>query len=230
MNPNPLSDATVERSRANMIAQQIRPWDVLDEGVLGLLAVVRREEFVPPSYRALAFVDTEIPLVVDGDDTGETMLQPKFEARLMQDLAVQPHETVLEIGTGSGYMAALLAAVAARVITVEIDPRLKRFAEANLARAGIGNVRVELGDAAAGWPMAGEVDVVVVSGSLPFLPETLKRQIRVGGRIAATTGDAPAMSAVLCRRTAPDAWRTTPLFETVVRRLRDAPHISQFTF
>ncbi len=230
MNPTPLSDASVERSRANMIAQQIRPWDVLDESVLELLQVVRREDFVPPAYRALAFVDTEVPLVVDGDDTGETMLQPKFEARLMQELAIQPNETVLEIGTGSGYMAALLAARAERVVTVEIDPRLKRFAEANLARAGIGNVRVELGDAAAGWPLAGEVDVVVVSGSLPYLPDALQRQIRTGGRIAAVVGYAPAMSLVLCRRTAPDAWRSTPLFETVVRRLRDAPRVSQFRF
>lgn len=223
-------DTAVEQARANMIAQQIRPWDVLDENVLELLEVVRREEFVPPEHRTLAFVDTEVPLIVDGEDTGETMLQPKFEARLLQELAIGRHETVLEIGTGSGYMAALLAACAARVVTVEIDPRLKRFADGNLARAGVGNVRVELGNGAAGWPAAGEVDVVVVSGSLPYLPDALKRQVKVGGRIGAVVGDAPAMSFVVVQRTAADAWRTVPLFETVVRRLRDAPRVSHFEF
>jgi protein-L-isoaspartate(D-aspartate) O-methyltransferase len=226
--------AAVEQARANMIAQQIRPWDVLSQDVLDLLHVLRREDFVPPAYKSLAFVDTDIPLVVDAngasEDTGETMLAPKFEARILQEIAVQPDETVLEIGTGSGYMAALLARFAARVVTIEIDPRLKAFAEANLARAGVEGVRVELGNGLAGWPTLGEVDVLVVSGSLPFLPDALKKQLRVGGRIAAVLGDAPAMSAVIGRRVSADAWEMTTLFETVVKRLREAPHVSRFEF
>ena len=223
-------DANIERARANMIAQQIRTWDVLSQDVLSLLQTLHREDFVPDAYRALAFVDTEIPLVIDGNETGETMLAPKFEARILQEIAIQPSETVLEIGSGSGYMAALLASRAERVVTVEIDPRLKAFAEANLARAGIGNARVELGNGASGWPAAGEVDVIVVSGSLPFLPETLQRQVRVGGRIAAVLGEAPAMSAVIRHRTADDAWETIKLFETDVKPLREAPRVSHFEF
>ena len=222
--------AAVERARTNMIAQQIRTWDVLSQRVLDLLQILHREEFVPPVHRALAFVDTEIPLVVDGVETGQTMLAPKFEARILQEIDVQPGENVLEIGTGSGYMAALLARCTDRVVSVEIDPRLAAFAEGNLARAGIGNVRVERGDGATGWPPAGTVDVLVVSGSLPFLPDALRRQVRVGGRIAAILGDAPAMSAVIVHRTGDDSFETIKLFETVVQRLQEAPRVSRFEF
>ena len=230
MNQIPVGDNAVERARTLMIAQQIRTWDVLDEDVLELLQLVHRENFVPEAYRSLAFIDTEIPLVVDGEETGETMLQPKFEARILQEVAVQRKETVLEIGSGSGYMAALLACLSERVTTVEIDPRLVAFAEANLRRAGIANARVDLGNGANGWPAAGEVDVVIVSGSLPFMPQAILEQVRVGGRIAAIVGDAPAMTAVVCHRTAERAWKTVKLFETVVRRLREAPAVSHFEF
>jgi protein-L-isoaspartate(D-aspartate) O-methyltransferase len=222
-------DGAIERARDKMIAQQIRTWDVLDEAVLDLLSLVHREDFVPPSYRNLAFVDTEIPLVIDGTESGETMLAPKFEARMVQEVAVQSDDVVLEIGTGSGYMAALLAQQAARVVTVEIDPALKAFAEANLARAGITNVRVDLGNGAGGWAAAGEVDVIVVSGSLPDLPQSMLDQVKVGGRIAAVIGDAPAMTAEI-RHRGVNGWTTVNLFETVVKRLREAPHVSRFTF
>ncbi len=230
MNPHPIRDSAVERARTNMIAQQIRTWDVLSEDVLDLLQRVHREKFVPEPYRALAFVDTEIPLVVDGEETGETMLQPKFEARILQEVAVQPGEAVLEIGSGSGYMAALLGSCAASVVTVEIDPRLKDFAEANLQRAGVRNVRVDLGNGASGWPLAGEVDVIIVSGSLPVLPKSLMEQVRIGGRIAAIVGEAPAMTMVVCHRTDAQAWKTVTIFETVVRPLREAPRVSHFEF
>ena len=226
----PTPDNAVERARTNMIAQQIRTYDVLSQDVLDRLHFVHREKFVPAAYRALAFVDTEIPLVVDGEETGETMLAPKFEARVLQEVALGSTETVLEIGTGSGYMAALLASLGARVVSVEIDARLKAFAEANLARAGVHNVRVDLGNGANGWPVAGEVDVLIVSGSLPALPESLLRQVRIGGRIAAIVGEAPAMTMVVCHRTADDAWKTVPIFETVVKPLREAPHVSRFEF
>jgi len=230
MNPLASPAAAVERARANMIEQQIRTWDVLSQDVLDLLQALHREDFVPPVHRALAFVDTEIPLVVDGEETGETMLAPKFEARVLQEIALQPTERVVEIGSGSGYMAALLASRAERVVTVEIDPRLAAFAQANLARAGFENVRVECGNGADGWAPAGEVDVLVISGSMPFLPDAQKRQVRVGGRIAAVVGDAPAMTAVIMHRTADDAWESIPLFETVVKPLREAPRISRFEF
>ena len=230
MNATTTRDVALERARTNMIEQQIRTWEVLDLDVLGLLNVVRREEFVPAPYRALAFVDTEVPLVVDGEETGEKMLAPKFEARILQEVAIQTGDAVLEIGAGSGYMAALLAQKADRVTSVEIDPRLKSFAEANLARAGVRNVRVALGNGATGWPAAGEVDVIVVSGSLPYLPDALRAQVRIGGRIAVVLGDAPAMTAQLWRRTGDDTWTSVTLFETVVPRLREAPHVSQFIF
>ena len=227
-------DAAVERARANMIEQQIRTWEVLSQDVLDTLQIVHREAFVPQPYRALAFVDTEIPLVVDGEETGETMLQPKVEARILQEVAVRAGETVLEIGAGSGYMAALLAFKAERVVTVEIDPRLKSFAESNLARAGARNVRVDLGNGigvdGAGWPAAGSVDVIVVSGSLPFVPKALLGQLRIGGRLAAVVGEAPAMSAEIWRRTGEQTWDTVRIFETVVKRLRDVPRASRFVF
>ena len=227
-------DAAIERARANMIEQQIRTWEVLSQDVLDILQIVHREAFVPEPYRALAFVDTEIPLVVDGEETGETMLQPKFEARVLQEVAVRANDSVLEIGTGSGYMAALLAFKAERVVTVEIDPRLKSFAESNLARAGVRNVRVDLGNGVgvdgAGWAAIGEVDVVVVSGSLPFVPKSLLDQVRIGGRLAAVVGEAPAMSAEIWRRTGEETWDTVKMFETVVKRLHDAPRVSRFVF
>ena len=141
-----------EQARFNMIEQQVRPWDVLDQSVLDLLFVVKREDFVPPEYRALAFSDMEIPLRIDGVDTGECMWSPKLEARILQEIAIKRHDLVLEIGTGSGYMAALLAHKARQVISVEIDPRLQVFGAANLARAGVHNVRLESGDASRGWP------------------------------------------------------------------------------
>ena len=220
----------IEQARTNMIEQQIRPWDVLAQDVLDLLAVVRREEFVPEAYRSLAFVDTEIPLLVRGRDTGETMLPPKFEARILQELAVRDHETVLEIGAGSGYMAALLAYQARSVITVEIERDLKALAVANLARAGIVNIKVEEGDGATGWPAAGTVDVLVVSGSLPFVPRSLLDQLRIGGRMTAVVGNAPAMSAEIIKRTGSASWETLKLFETSIKPLVNALRPSRFTF
>ncbi len=238
MSTNLPRDFATERARANMIEQQIRTWEVLSQDVLDTLQIVHREIFVPEPYRALAFVDTEVPLVVGGEETGETMLAPKFEARILQEVAVRANDTVLEIGTGSGYMAALLAFKAERVVTVEIDPRLKAFAESNLARAGVRNVRVDLGNGVGsgvdnrgvGWPAIGQVDVLVVSGSLPFLPKSLLEQVRIGGRLAAVIGDAPAMTAEIWRRTGEETWDTVRIFETVVKRLRDVPRRSQFVF
>ncbi|MGN6702506.1 MAG: protein-L-isoaspartate O-methyltransferase family protein [Burkholderiaceae bacterium] len=216
-----------EQARFNMIEQQIRTWDVLDQDVLSLLTLVRREEFVPAAYRGMAFTDAEIPL-----PGGARMMTPKMEARIVQEVAPKKHESVLEIGAGSGYLAALLAHQARHVTTVEISPELKALAEKNLADHGIANVQVVQGNGAAGWPADGSetYDAIVVSGSLPVLPEGLLRQLKVGGRLFVIVGDAPVMTAQLVTRRSDTAFDTVKLFETVVEPLRDAPKPSRFTF
>jgi protein-L-isoaspartate(D-aspartate) O-methyltransferase len=219
-----------EKARFNMVEQQIRPWDVLDQSVLDLLFVVKREAFVPAPYRALAFTDMEIPLRIDDAETGEYMWSPKLEARIVQELALKPHDTVLEIGTGSGYLSALLAHKAQQVLSIEIDPRLKAFAEANLARAGVHNVRVELGDGSRGWPARAPYDVIAVTGSLPIVPESLKKQLRVGGRMAAIVGEEPVMSAALITRMDDTTFDELKLFETSVKALKNAERPSGFRF
>ena len=213
-----------------MIEQQIRPWDVLDQSILDLLYAVRREEFVPPQLRALAFVDTELPLRIDGVDTGELMMAPKVEARLLQELGIQAHETVLEVGTGSGYLAALAAHRARSVLSVEIDRRLVAFGAGNLARAGIRNVQVELGDAALGWSERAPYDVIIMSGSLPLIPDALLAQLKVGGRMAVIVGDAPVMTAQIVTRISEGGYDTLPLFETCLKPLRNAWRPDPFRF
>jgi protein-L-isoaspartate(D-aspartate) O-methyltransferase len=222
--------ADVEQARRNMIEQQIRTWEVLDPAVLDLLLHVPREQFVPGHLRSLAFVDFELPLNVDGIVSGETMFAPKVEARLLQELGIHPHESVLEIGTGSGYMAALAAHRAQTVWTVEIDPRLAAFGAANLSRAGVRNAHVEIGDGAQGWAAHAPYDVIIVSGSLPALPAALLAQLKPGGRLAAIVGTAPAMHAQIVTRTTADDVEVLSLFETVARPLRNAQHVSAFRF
>jgi protein-L-isoaspartate(D-aspartate) O-methyltransferase len=208
-----------------MIEQQIRPWNVLDQDVLDLLHVVKREQFVPAAYQNLAFADVEIPL-----PGGEAMLAPKFEARIMQETGVKKHETVLEIGTGSGYMAALLAHRAAKVTTVEINPETAELAKKNLANAGIHNVTVEVGNGAQGWEKGAPYDVIVISGALEVLPEAILKQVKVGGRIAAIVGQAPVMEAAIISRTGENTYSTIKVFETNVRYLTGAPVPSHFQF
>lgn len=215
----------IEQARFNMIEQQIRPWNVLDLDVLALLTIVKREDFVPAAYKALAFVDTEIPL-----PGGVAMFTPKLEARLLQEVAVKKHENVLEIGTGSGYMAALLAHKARHVTSIEILPELKTLAEANLQRAGIANVSVELGNGADGWAKGAPYDVIVVSGAFEVLPESLLKQLNVGGRIAVIVGAAPVMTAQLITRVSDTAYDTVKLFETDVAPLSAVVTPSRFTF
>ena len=215
----------IEQARFNMIEQQIRPWNVLDQDVLDLLLVVKREQFVPAAYQNLAFVDTEIPLAA-----GETMFTPKLEARMMQELGVKKHENVLEIGAGSGYMAALLAHKARHVTTVEIVPELKAMAEKNLASAGVTNVTVEQADGADGFGRGAPFDVIVISGALEVLPEAFLKQVKVGGRIAAIIGQAPVMSAQIITRVTETAYDTVKVFETNVKYLKVAVQPSHFTF
>lgn len=215
----------IEQARFNMIEQQIRPWDVLDQDVLDLLMVVKREQFVPPAYKNLAFVDTEIPL-----PGGQNMLTPKLEARLLQEVGLKKHENVLEIGAGSGYMAALLAHKGRHVTSVEILPELKTLAESNLAQYGVTNVSVELGDGAQGWSSGAPFDVIVISGSLPVLPEAFLAQVKVGGRIAAIIGETPIMSAHIITRVSDTAYDTVRLFETDVKPLVSGVARSRFKF
>jgi protein-L-isoaspartate(D-aspartate) O-methyltransferase len=222
--------ALVEQARHNMIEQQIRTWEVLDPAVLELLQRVPREQFVPAHLRSLAFVDFELPLNVDGVVSGETMFAPKVEARFLQELGIHPHERVLEIGTGSGYMAALAAHRAQTVWSIEIDPRLAAFGAANLARAGVRNAHVEVGDGARGWAAHAPYDVIIVSGSLPFIPDALRAQLKPGGRLAAIVGRAPAMHAQIVTRTTADSFEVLPLFETQAKPLRNALHVSNFRF
>jgi protein-L-isoaspartate(D-aspartate) O-methyltransferase len=215
----------IEQARFNMIEQQIRTWDVLALDVLDLLQVVKREDFVPVAYKNLAFFDTEIPL-----PGGEHMLTPKLEARLLQDVNLKKHESVLEIGTGTGYMAALLAYKARHVTTVEILPELKALAEKNLAANGVANVTVELGNGAQGWAQGAPYDVIVISGSLPVLPEVFLQQVKVGGRIAVILGEAPVMSAHVITRVSETSYDTVKLFETNVKPLASATTPSHFSF
>ena len=221
----------LEQTRFNMVEQQIRTWDVLDQEVLKLLFELRREEFVPPAYRSLAFVDMEIPL-----GYGEVMLAPKLEARILQEVQVKKTDRILEVGSGSGYVAALLAKKGEYVHSVEIVPELKAMAEKNLQNHGINNVLVENGDAARGWSQHGPYDVIVLTGSTPVLPEAFQKSLRTGGRLFAVVGDVPVMQAVLVTCLAqeqegtPGAYSTVGLFETCITPLRNAQQPARFTF
>jgi len=221
-------DPNIERARFNMIEQQIRPWDVLDPSVLALLAVVKREDFVPPAYRALAFMDTEIPLVASSG-ARECMLAPKVEARLLQELAIARHEVVLEIGAGSGCMAALLAHRAREVVSLEIDPGLARFAADNLREAGIHNASVRAMDGVVGLPGEAPFDAIVLSGSVASVPPALLAQLKIGGRLTAIVGQRPIMRAVRVTRTGEHGFSSVDLFDTVAPRLHGFAEPTRFS-
>ncbi len=223
----------IAQARYNMIEQQIRPWNVLDFDVLELLAVVRREDYVPPAYRSLAFMDIEVPLL--GDDAEEavrlglSMLQPRVEARILQDLQIKSTDRVLEIGAGSGYMAALLAYRAERVVSLEINPELAEMARENLRDAGVQNADVRLSDGARGAIPDGPFDVIVLSGSVAEVPSALLAVLRDGGRLGAIVGNDPVMRFTLTRRTG-DRFETTSPWDTIAPRLVGFPEPSGFTF
>ncbi len=218
----------IETARFNMIEQQIRPWDVLDGQVLSLLSVVKRENFVPLAHKALAFADMEIPLQSSSD--GQVMLAPKVEARMLQNAALQATDKVLEIGTGSGYMAALLAHQSASVLTLEIDGALAQQARSNLQAAGIQNVEVRQADGSQGAAADGPFDVIVLSGSVPDVPQVLRHQLKLGGRLLAVVGEEPVMRASVITRTGDQQWQTSEPWDTVAPRLQGFPEHSQFSF
>jgi protein-L-isoaspartate(D-aspartate) O-methyltransferase len=228
MNPTP----TLEQLRFNMIEQQIRPWDVLDLEILDILANIRREDYVPKAHRALAFFDMEIPLedVSTPKEPGQCMLSPKMEARILQDLHIQKHETVLEIGTGSGFMAALLAQRAAQVLTLEVDPKLAATAAETLRRNGVTNVEVRDADGSQPLPSGPTFDVIVLSGSVARIPQGLLGSLKMGGRLTAIVGDEPMMRAHFVTRISEGKWDTIQPWDTVAPRLLNFPAPSRFNF
>jgi protein-L-isoaspartate(D-aspartate) O-methyltransferase len=215
----------LEQARTNMVEQQIRTWEVLDQDVLDLLYLVPREEFVPAEHRALAFSDLEIPL-----GHGERMWQPKLEARVLQELNLRKTDRVLEVGTGSGYLTALLAHRCGQVHSVEVNPALAEMGRRNLERHGADNIVLQTGDAARGWPKHAPYDAIVLTGSTPVLPAAFLEQLAPGGRLFAVVGEAPAMAARLAVRGEHGGHHATDLFETVIRPLANAERPSRFKF
>lgn len=220
-----MTTMNIEQARFNMIEQQIRPWDVLDLEVLGLLSIVKRENFVPAAYRDLAFADLELPL-----PGGHKMLFPRVEARVLQELAVKKHENVLLIGAGSGYLAALFAARAQHVTAVEIDPVVAKLAEDNLRNNGVTNAEVVLGDGSRGWPEKAPYDVICVAGGLPVVPQEMLEQLKTGGRLSAFVGGRPVMKAQIITRIDDKQYRVADVFETYVDHLVNAIEPSRFKF
>ncbi len=221
----------LEQARTNMVEQQIRTWEVLDQDVLDLLYLVPREDFVLPQYRGLAFSDVELPIEEGANaGSGERMWAPKIEARVIQALYLKKSDHVLEVGTGSGHLTALLSHRAGHVHSVEIKPKLAELGRGNLARNGIDNVTLEIGDGAHGWAQHAPYDVIVLTGSTPLLPHGLFDQLAPGGRLFAVVGEAPAMTAKLITCTAPGAFSTSELFETVIAPLVNAERPPRFKF
>ncbi|HEX4843285.1 MAG TPA: protein-L-isoaspartate O-methyltransferase [Limnobacter sp.] len=219
-----------EKARFNMIEQQIRPWNVLNQPVLDLLGVVKRERFVPAELQKLAFTDCDLPIRINGQDTGETMLSPKMEARMLQDLELTAQDKVLEIGTGTAYMATLMAQQAAHVTTVEIHPGIADLARTNLKKEGVTRIKVVEGCGFALAPTLGQFDAIVVSGASPVMPNSLLDALKPGGRLVAIIGSAPVMQVVLARKSRDGQAISTPLFETLTKTLQNAPKASAFVF
>lgn len=214
-----------EQARFNMIEQQIRPWNVLDTSVLELLKIVKRENFLPVHLQALAFMDTELPL-----PDGALMLTPKIEARIVQEVAIRKHENILIVGAGTGYLPALLAFHARHVICVESSQAVFSAAQANLQREGVANVNIVEGNASKGWSTDAPYDVIVLSGSVPSLPEQFKSELKVGGRLFAIVGSAPVMTASLTTRLSATEFESKALFDTSVPAMANAERVSAFSF
>lgn len=215
----------IEHARFNMIEQQIRTWEVLDPVVLDLLTKVKREDFVPAVYRSLAFVDMAIPL-----GNGESMWEPKLEARVLQSLRIKHSDRVLEVGTGSGYLTALLASLAAQVISIEIDPELKDEAEKKLKAHGLENITLKVGDGARDWDADGKFDAIVLTGSTPVLPEAYLDRLNPGGRLFVLLGEGAVMTATLVTCVAHGACQRSGMFETRVKALAHAREPERFEF
>lgn len=214
-----------EHLRHLMIEQQIRPWEVLDPVVLDLLTKVKREDYVPEIYRSLSFVDMPVPI-----GHGESMWEPKLEARVVQSLAIKPTDRVLEVGTGSGHLTAMLANLAAEVVSIEIVPELMEAADKKLKAHGLENVTVKLGDAARDWNDDGRFDAIVLTGSSPVLPDSYLERLNPGGRLFVLVGEGAMMKATLVTCVAPGACQSSDLFETRVKALVNALEPERFEF
>lgn len=212
-----------EEARFNMIAQQIQPCNVHDDKVLELLQRIPREDFVPAQYKVHAFTDMNIPL-----PNGQKMMEPKLEAYMLQALQVQEKDKVLEVGTGTGYVTALLASQSRHVVTVDIDADMQKQAQKKLEAHQITNVTYEVGDAALGWEKNKPYDVIAITGSTPLLPEIFQRNLNIGGRLFAIIGDAPAMEAVLITRINENEWKHESLLETNIPALINAAEPERF--
>ena len=218
-----------DKARYNMVEQQVRPWDVLDNRVLQVISEVPREAFTPEAYKKLAYADTSIPL---GQYEGVEchMLHPILDGRLIQSLNLTDEDTVLEIGTGSGYLTACLAKLARHVDSVDINPDFTAMAEKNLAPFGLKNIMLSTGDAAKGWNQKRFYDAIVITGSMPVIPEAYKKSLKQGGRLVVITGEAPAMTAKLVTRVGENEWSTEVLFETCLEPLLHTEQAKAFTF
>lgn len=230
---NSLLDRTneTENARYNMVQQQIRPWNVSQENVLDALYSVRREDFTPPAHYALAFMDVDIPLTEESNavELGHNMFPPRVEARMINDLNIQPHERVLEIGTGSGYSAALLSRIAKEVVTLEILPELAEMARENLMGAGCENVAVRTADGSKDTLPEGPFDVIILSGSVEQLPEELLSHLKDGGRLCAIVGNKPMMRFTIAHKIEGSLRITTP-WDIVAPRLQGFALHSRFSF
>jgi protein-L-isoaspartate(D-aspartate) O-methyltransferase len=215
----------MEQARFNMIEQQIRPCEVLEGRILKLLELVRREDFVPASKKDLAFIDMDIPL-----GHGAMMWQPKLEARVVQELHLTSGDRVLEVGTGSGYLTALMSTLAKHITSVEIVSELSMFAKQNLQSYRRENITLEVGDAAQGWGNGESYDVIVLTGSTPVLPQAFQNSLNIGGRLFAIVGDAPVMEARLITRVAQDVFTTVNIMEANVAPLQNAQQPKRFEF
>lgn len=220
-----MSDLNVEQARFNMIEQQVRTWEVLDQRVLDIMSAVPREQFVPERYRALAFADIHIPL-----GEGQVMMEPKLEGRLLQALGLRPTDRVLEIGTGSGYLTACLAKLAAQVVTVEMSRTLSEAARERIQALGLDNVTFRIGDGAQGWPGDGPFDAIALTGSCPQVPETYKHQLKEGGRLFVVVGEPPIMEAMLITRLGEQEWSSESLFDTKLPLLEGVQRPQHFVF
>ena len=215
----------LEQARINMVESQIRTWEVLDQTVLDLLLTVKREEFVSDKYRDLAFADLEIPL-----GHGEVMLAPKMEARMIQELDIRKTDKILEIGTGSGYVTALLAKLGGQVISVERIQEFSQSATRKLAGHGLQNIQLQVGDGSEGWPAQAPYDAILLTGSVPLLPESFRQQLAIGGRLLAVIGEPPVMTAHLVTRVSAHAFNSIGLFETSIPPLKNIKQPERFVF
>jgi protein-L-isoaspartate(D-aspartate) O-methyltransferase len=214
-----------ELARSNMIEQQIKPWDVPNQSVLDLISEIHREDFVPDEYKRLAFADTRIPLA-----HGQVMMTPKVEARLLQALEIKPEDEILEIGTGCAYLTALLAKSGHHVLSIDIHPEFTEQARSKLQQHDINNVTLESGDAVHGWQLSSPYDVIVFTGSVPFLEDCIQQQLKIGGRLFVITGQSPVMQARLITRIAENDWHDKVLFETDLPELEGAVQVEPFKF